>query len=222
MSEPGDDVPRDPWGNPLPPEDRPPANPRPDDFPPTFPSGPPAPPEPTPPPSWPAPRPGPPAPPPDDNPAWPGRSSEPAPPLPPPPGQPPYGQPPYGQAPYVGPPYGQQQGWGAPSQGWGQGPVWAPAKNDGMAIGALVCAIAGLLLCGIVVEPVAIVLGVISRRRIRESNGTLKGDGLAIAAIVLGIVGTVLAIVGLIILATNPDALHNLFSGLTTTTTAGG
>ena len=61
-----------------------------------------------------------------------------------------------------------------------------------------------------------------SRKRIRESNGTLRGDGLAITGIVIGVVGVVLAIVGVVILITNPDAFDNLFSGLTTTTTAGG
>jgi len=81
-----------------------------------------------------------------------------------------------------------------------------------------VCAIVGLLCFGIVLEPVAIVLALVARRRIRESNGTLKGDGLAVAAIAVGVVGLLLAVVGMIILIRNPDALDNIFSGLTTTT----
>jgi len=61
----------------------------------------------------------------------------------------------------------------------------------------------------------------LSRKRIRESNGALRGDGLAITGIVLGVVGLVLAIVGMIIFIRNPDALKNIFSNLTTTTTGG-
>ena len=87
-----------------------------------------------------------------------------------------------------------------------------------MAIGAFVCSIVGQLCLGIVLEPVAIVLAVMARRRIRASHGALKGDGLAVAAIVIGIVGLLLAIVGLIIIISNPDAFDNIFSGLTTTT----
>ena len=66
----GADVPRDPWGNPMPPEDRPPPNPGPSDYPPPFPGD----------------RPGAPAPPsPDYNPAWPPSGNPPpqAPPIPP-------------------------------------------------------------------------------------------------------------------------------------------
>jgi flagellar motor component MotA len=91
-----------------------------------------------------------------------------------------------------------------------------------MAIGSLVCSLVGLLCCGVVLAPVAITLGLLSRKRIRESGGALRGDGLAIAGIVIGVVGVVLAVVGLVIYIRNPDALDNFFSNLTTTTTTGG
>ena len=91
-----------------------------------------------------------------------------------------------------------------------------------MAIGAFVCSIVGLLCLGIVLEPVAVVLGVVARRRIRESNGALKGDGLALTGIVIGVVGFVLAIVGIVILVSNPDALDDFFNQFTTTTVDGG
>ena len=259
----GDDVPRDPWGNPLPPEDRAPLNPRPDDYPPPFPSDPPGgaptstgdaaptgvwpPGRPT---SPPAPPRAPSEPPPGANPAWPGSQAPSAPPPSHPgPPQAPSAPPqvpddpawpgsspepgwggPGGQAPPTGS-YGSGPGWGGPGvptqqgyqpppQGWGPAP-WAPPKNDGMAIGALVCSIVGLLCLGIVLEPVAIALALVSRRRIRESHGTLKGDGMALAALVVGCIGLVLAVVGLIILARNPDALNDFFDRLTTTTVAG-
>jgi len=224
----GDDVPRDPWGNPLGPEDRAPVDPQPDDFPPLFPSDPPggsgAPPQ------WDTPTGPPPATPsvpqeppftPPANPAWPG--SQPAQPTQPsavPPPLPPTQPGPGWGGPGV-PPQQQPYPPGAAYQGYGQGNPWAPPKNDGMAIGSLVSAIVGLFCCGIVLAPVAVTLGFLSRKRIRESNGALRGDGLAITGIVLGVVGLVLAIVGMIIFIRNPDALKNIFSNLTTTTTGG-
>jgi hypothetical protein len=97
-----------------------------------------------------------------------------------------------------------------PGEGWGP-PPWAQSRNDGKAIGALVCAILGLLVCGIILEPVAIGLGIAARKSIRESSGRLKGDGMATAAIVIGIIGLVLSVVMFFVLLANPDLLDDMF-----------
>ncbi|MGI8662578.1 MAG: DUF4190 domain-containing protein [Acidimicrobiales bacterium] len=55
-----------------------------------------------------------------------------------------------------------------------------------MAVAALVCGIVGLLLFNIVLGPLALIFGLIARNKIKASNGALKGEGLAIAGIVLG------------------------------------
>ncbi len=222
----GDDIPRDPWGNPLPPEDRPPANPTPDDYPPPFPSD-----EPggaTPPP-WPG---SPPSRPPSDNPAWPGAQP------PQPTGTNPawpgaqHPSPPPDNPAWPGPTGPTQQGPqlspapppGVPSQGWGQGAPWAPARNDGMAIGALVCGIlAGVCglagIAGVILGPVAIGLALASRRRIRAAAGTLRGDGLAVTGLVLGILGTAISVVWLVVFIANPNLVQDLIDRLSTTTT---
>ena len=193
------DVPRDPWGNPMPPEDRPPSQPRPDDFPPPFPGGDVA---------------RRPAPDPDANPAWPGApEASPGQGAPPSPYDPRWGQPPHGGHPSPpgvfdpGP-----SGYGTPgaAPGWGP-PPWAQPRTDGKAIGALVCAIVGLLVCGVILEPLAIGLGLAARKSIRQSGGLLKGDGMATAAIVIGIIGLVLSVVMLFVLMANPDLLDNMF-----------
>ena len=213
------DVPRDPWGNPLPPEDRPPANPRPEDFPPPFPGD----------------EPGGAAggAPPGSNPAWPGRAPQ---------GPPAQGYPPAGQYPPQGyPPPGQhpQQGYapqgypppgygpvppGIPSQGWGQGAPWAPVKNDGMAVGALVtgivsllCGLAGIL--GVILGPTAITLGVLARRRVARSGGMVKGEGFGTAAIVMGTIATLISLVYVIVLIRNPNIIQDILDQVTTTTT---
>jgi hypothetical protein len=71
----------------------------------------------------------------------------------------------------------------------------APAVTDSKATGALVCGIVGLLLCGVVLGPVAIYLGTQAKKEIRSSNGQLKGEGLATAGIVMGVI----AVIGFII-----------------------
>jgi Domain of unknown function (DUF4190) len=98
-----------------------------------------------------------------------------APPPPPPPvtyGAPgqqatPYGYP--GAAPYS-PGYGAVQ-----------------TKNDGFAIAALVCAIVGFFTCGITAV-LGVIFGFVSRARIKKSNGSLLGGGMALAGIIVGFV----------------------------------
>lgn len=162
----------DPWGNPLPPEDRAPANPRPEDFPPDF----------------------------APNPAWPGPQAVSPPPstnLPPPPVPP---------------------GWAPPP------PAWSGPKFSGMAIAAMVCGILSIPctgFLGIILGPTALGLGVSARRTIARSNGWRKGEGMAIAGIVLGAIGIILSIVYLIFLIRNPNFITDFVDNLTTTTTTG-
>lgn len=233
---PGDDTrATDPWGNPLPSGGQVPQ-------PPPAPTPPPPPPGPASPGSTPpgqgapgsAPDPtGPPPVAPDA--WWPGAPDQPDPWVQPnqPPGPPDaWGQPPNTQA---DPRYPQAdpthpQGWSQPQPGTYPGayPVYAPypqAKNLGTAIAALVCGILSVVCsgwCGIVIGPAAIVLGIVSRNKISASNGTLKGQGMATAGIVLGIIGTIISVAALIVLAANPDIVNDLLDRLTTTTTTPG
>lgn len=65
-------------------------------------------------------------------------------------------------------------------------PAAAPAETSGKAIASLVC---GLFLLVFPLSIVAIVLGHISLSEIRKSAGRLKGEGMAIAGLVLGYLG---------------------------------
>ncbi len=67
-------------------------------------------------------------------------------------------------------------------------------KRSGKAIGALVCGIISLILFGIILGVVAVVLGTMARKEIRE-NPNLDGDGMALAGIITGAIGAVLALV---------------------------
>ncbi len=78
------------------------------------------------------------------------------------------------------PPLGYPQGYGYAGSG--------TARNNGMAIAALVCGIVGVLVAQFILGPLAFIFGLVARNQIRSSNGAQKGEGMAIAGIVLGIV----------------------------------
>ena len=103
-----------------------------------------------------------------------------------------WGQPQAGQQP-PGQPQGQQAWGGTPAQQtWGQQGYAQPAAGgtNGMAIASLVVAIVSFFLAFIVIGAlggvVAVVLGIVAMKRVKESGGTQGGRGLAISGIVVG------------------------------------
>lgn len=74
--------------------------------------------------------------------------------------------------------------------------------TSGLAIGALITAIAGFLVCGVLLSPAAVIMGVKARSKVRI-EGT-RGEGLATAAIVVGVLGFVLNVVVLAIVFSTP------------------
>ena len=66
-----------------------------------------------------------------------------------------------------------------------------------MAIASLIVSIVGTLACcfTIVVPAVGIVLGFVARKQISASNGTQKGDGMALAGIIIGAIGVVIGVI---------------------------
>ena len=107
----------------------------------------------------------------------------------PPVAPPPYGQAPYGQpSPYGQPPYGQM---------WGSYPVHQP--TNGFAIASLVLGIVWVYWVGSIL---ALTFGYIARNQIRRRGE--RGDGMAIAGIVLGWVGiaTFVIFIGALLLST--------------------
>jgi hypothetical protein len=70
------------------------------------------------------------------------------------------------------------------------------SRTNGLAIASLCCGIVGLFVLNIILGPLAIVLGVVSRR---QAGG--NGSGMAKAGIVLGVVDVVLWLVLLLVAA---------------------
>jgi uncharacterized membrane protein len=57
-------------------------------------------------------------------------------------------------------------------------------RNNGLAVASLVCSCAGFVL--FVPAVLGIIFGFVARSQIRRSMGTQRGDGLAIAGIIVG------------------------------------
>lgn len=121
--------------------------------------------------------------------------------LPPQTGQPPPqpGPPqcPTGPAPYPAPyPSGQAHyaiaGPMPPPTAWAQTP-----PTNGLAVASLVCSCVGIVpfLFGVPCI-LGIIFGFVSRSKIRRSNGTMAGEGLALAGIIVGF-----GLIGLFIIA---------------------
>jgi Tfp pilus assembly protein PilE len=83
-------------------------------------------------------------------------------------------------------------------------------QTDGKAIGSLVCGIASVTILSILAGIPAIILGHVSRSDIRKSGGRLKGEGLALAGLIMGYVS--LAIIPLVLIFA-AIAIPNLIHG---------
>jgi hypothetical protein len=68
----------------------------------------------------------------------------------------------------------------------GQAPPAAPPNNSS-AIVSMVCGIVGL---PVIASIVAIIMGHVARGEIRKAGGMQRGDGMALAGLILGYVGT--------------------------------
>ncbi len=79
-------------------------------------------------------------------------------------------------------------------------PTYLPAQKDStLAILSLVFGVASYLVVPFIGSLAAIILGHIAKSEIKKSNGTLTGNGLATAGLVLGYVQWGLTIIGIAI-----------------------
>ncbi|MBN6036715.1 DUF4190 domain-containing protein [Amycolatopsis sp. 195334CR] len=91
-------------------------------------------------------------------------------------------------------PYPQQPGYG---YGYGQ-PMPMQNQDQGMAVAAMICSIVGLVACGGILSIVGLVLGHIAYAKAKR--GEAGGQGMALAAIIIGWVVVGLLLIGVIIL----------------------
>ena len=90
--------------------------------------------------------------------------------------QPPQGPfPPQDSFPPQNPPHGPPMG------------VMSP-HNSGLAVGSLVCSLAGIIPCFFLIPSiVGLILGIIAVRKINRSSGILRGKGKAVAGIIIAL-----------------------------------
>lgn len=97
----------------------------------------------------------------------------------PPPGEPPGGTPPGGALP---------PGVQLPPEGYMQLPqqpvVPVGLPTNGMAIAGFVCALCGLVTCGIA-SVVGLILSIVAMNQIKQAEGRIGGKGLAIAGLAI-------------------------------------
>ncbi|UXY22214.1 DUF4190 domain-containing protein [Streptomyces cynarae] len=116
-----------------------------------------------------------------------------------------------GQVPYGYPQYPGHPGYGAPhgSQGAGYGWPGLPLPpSNGMGIASLVLGVISLVLfclwpVALIVGVLAVIFGIIGRRKARRGEAT--NGGMALAGVICGAVGFVLSAVLLIVLLAIPD-----------------
>jgi len=76
--------------------------------------------------------------------------------------------------------------------------VQGAVKTSALAIWSLVLGILGLLCFSFLAGIPAIICGHMGRSQIRQSNGTLGGEGLALAGLILGYAGTIITTIAMI------------------------
>ena len=71
--------------------------------------------------------------------------------------------------------------------------------NSSLALVSLIAGILGLSFVPFLGSIVAVITGPMAQKEIRQSNGTMGGEGLAKAGVILGWIGIVLGVLGLCI-----------------------
>lgn len=86
--------------------------------------------------------------------------------------------------------------------------VQAPPRTSPLAIWSLVLGILGFLCFSFLAGIPAIICGHMARSRIRESQGALTGDGLALAGLILAYISIAIFVLGIIAAIALPNFAH--------------
>jgi len=74
--------------------------------------------------------------------------------------------------------------------------------TNGLAIASLILSLVGLFFIGSIL---GIIFGFVARSQIRQSNGSQKGDGLALAGIIIGFATLALTLIVIIVIASQAN-----------------
>jgi hypothetical protein len=90
-----------------------------------------------------------------------------------------------------------------PPTGYGGPPL--AVKTNGLAVASLVCSCVGVILFTLPCI-LGVIFGFVARSQIRRSEGMQKGDGLALAGIIVGFAGIALAIILIVVSINNNNS----------------
>jgi Na+/pantothenate symporter len=86
--------------------------------------------------------------------------------------------------------------------------VQAPPRTSPLAVWSLVLGILSLLCFSFFAGIPAIICGHMGRSRIRDSQGALKGEGMALAGLILAYISMALFLIGMIAAIAIPNFTH--------------
>ena len=96
-----------------------------------------------------------------------------------------------------------------------------PPKTSGLAIASLVCGITAWTILPIFLTAIAaVILGHLAKKEIRAGGGTISGNGMATAGLILGYVNIALFIVAacaISFLMINSNSISSVFNDITST-----
>ena len=93
-------------------------------------------------------------------------------------------------------------------------PTQPMQKDNGLAIASLICGIAAYIVIPFLGALAAIIMGHIALSQIKDSNGLLKGKGMATAGLVLGYVQIGLGVLVVVILIALAPTIGSVFSNI--------
>lgn len=96
-----------------------------------------------------------------------------------------------------------------------------PPKTSGLAIASLVCGITAWTILPIVLTAIAaVILGHLAKKEIRGAGGTMTGNGMATAGLILGYVNMALFVVAVCVLSflmINSTSITSIFNDISST-----
>ena len=96
-----------------------------------------------------------------------------------------------------------------------------PPKTSGLAIASLVCGITAWTILPIVLTAIAaVILGHLAKKEIRAAGGTITGNGMATAGLILGYVNMALFVVAICVISflmINSNSINSVFNDISST-----
>jgi hypothetical protein len=86
--------------------------------------------------------------------------------------------------------------------------IQAPPRTSPLAVWSLVLGILSLLCFSFITGIPAIICGHMGRSKIRDSQGALKGEGLALAGLILAYISIAIFVLGMIAAIALPNFAH--------------